>query len=127
MKKCEYCAKEITYFEQYCCDECQRKAIKFYDLREKYTKLFSFINCVCIFGIPVGIFLLSFTMTVGFTLMAFSTLILGITVLLLPFPVENMISSMKIKKAVNVTKLIGLIILIIGVVLVALDFIFFLH
>ena len=125
MKKCEYCAKEISYFDQYCSEECQRKAVRFYDLREKYTKIFSIINAVCVFAIPVGIFILSFSMDTGFTMISFATLILGITVTLLPFPVENMISSMKIKKAVNVTKIIGLILVLIGIILVVLDIIFF--
>ena len=35
MKKCEFCGKEISYFDMYCQDECQENANKFYDLRDK--------------------------------------------------------------------------------------------
>lgn len=126
MKKCDYCAKEISYFDQYCCDDCQRKAIEFYDLQEKFTKIFSVVNGICVFAIPVGLFVLSFAFTVGFTMIALATLILGVTIMLLPFPVENMITSMKIKKAVKVTRIIGLALSIIGVALVAADIIMYL-
>lgn len=123
MKKCDYCAKEISYFDQYCCDDCQRKAIEFYDLQEKFTKIFSVVNGICVFAIPVGLFILSFAFTVGFTMIALATLILGVTIMLLPFPVENMITSMKIKKAVRVTRIIGLALSIIGIALVIADII----
>ena len=36
MKKCEYCAKEISYHEMYCCYECQNSANKYYDLKDKF-------------------------------------------------------------------------------------------
>lgn len=126
MKKCDYCAKEISYFDQYCCDECQKKSIEFYELQEKFTKIFSVVNGICVFAIPVGLFVLSFTFKVGFTMIALATLILGIMIVLLPFPVENMISSMKIKKAVSVTRIIGLVLLIIGIALSVADIIIYL-
>ena len=44
MKKCEFCGKEISYFDMYCQDECQENANKFYDLRDKYGKLFAFLD-----------------------------------------------------------------------------------
>ena len=31
MKKCDYCAKEISYFEQYCDENCQANANKYYE------------------------------------------------------------------------------------------------
>lgn len=31
MKKCEFCGKQISYFDQYCDDECHIKANKFYE------------------------------------------------------------------------------------------------
>lgn len=126
MKKCDYCGKEISYMEQYCDESCQRNALKYYDLQGKFSKLFSFINIICIFGIPVGLFLFSFLPDVGFTLLAFSTAIEGLTVIFLPFPVENMISSLKIKKAMNVTRIIGAVILVIGIILIICDFVFIL-
>jgi predicted nucleic acid-binding Zn ribbon protein/uncharacterized protein YjeT (DUF2065 family) len=126
MKKCDYCGKEISYMEQYCDENCHRNALKYYELHEKFSKLFSFINIVCIFGIPVGLFILSFAPDVGFSLLSFSVAIEGLIIVLLPFPVENMITSMKIKKAINVTRLIGAAFLILGIALIIIDFLYFL-
>ena len=50
MKKCDYCAKEISYFEQYCSEECHGNANKYYETTEKYGKLFSIINMICVFA-----------------------------------------------------------------------------
>lgn len=123
MKKCDYCAKEISYMEQYCCEDCQRKTIKFYDFQEKFTKLFSIINCICVFTIPVGLFMFSLVREIGASMIAFALTILGITVYLLPFPTENMISKFKLKKAVKICKIIGAVIFIVGIILVILNFI----
>jgi uncharacterized membrane protein len=125
MKKCDYCAKEITYFEQYCCDECQRKTLNFYDYQAKYSKLFAGINIVCLFAIPIGLFLFSFMSAVGLTMIAFAVEALGLTIIIFPFPVENMISSMKLKKAINVTRIIGAALAAVGILLIILDFIFY--
>lgn len=127
MKKCDYCGKEISYMEQYCDESCQKNALKYYEMQEKYTKIFSIINSVCVFAIPVGLFIFSFRNDVGFSLMSFALAILGITVMILPFPVENMISSMKIKKAIKITRIIGAVLLLLGIVLIVIDFLIFLN
>ncbi|MCH5303713.1 MAG: hypothetical protein J1E41_02520 [Ruminococcus sp.] len=126
MKKCDYCGKEISYMEQYCDEDCHRNALKYYELQEKYSKVFSIINIICVFAIPVGLFIFSFRSDIGFTMMSFALAILGLTIMLLPFPVENMISSMKIKKAMKVTRIIGAVLLLLGIILIAVDFIIFL-
>ena len=122
MKKCDYCGKEITYMEQYCCDRCQKKAIQFYERIEKFQKVFSIVNAVCVMAIPVGFFLYSMVKDVGFGMVAFAVTMLGITISLLPFPVENMINSLKIRKAEFITRMIGFVLLALGI---ALDIIFF--
>ncbi len=125
MKKCDYCAKEISYYDQYCDEECERKALDFYSLRERYTKVFSIFNIIGVFGIPVGLFLSAIDAIIGFSLTAFSMMLVGITVVLLPFPVENMISSLKIKKAVFVTRMIGVGFLVLGTALFVLRILIF--
>lgn len=125
MKKCDYCAKEISYYDQYCDEECEKKALDFYSLREKYTKVFSILNIIGVFGIPVGLFLSAIDAAIGFSLTAFSLMLVGTTVIFLPFPVENMISSMKIKKAVFVTRMIGVGFFILGAVLMIVRIILF--
>lgn len=124
MKKCDYCAKEISYYDQYCDEECERKALNFYSMREKYTKVFSIFNVVGVFGIPIGLFLSAIDGAIGFSITAFSLMLVGLTVFLLPFPVENMISSMKIKKAVFVTRIIGVGFIAIGIALFIIRIIF---
>ena len=107
MKKCEFCGKQISYFDQYCDDECHIKANKFYEKGERFGKLFAVINMICVFGIPIGLFMLSFAREVGLTVALASCVILGIMLIILPFPTENMISKLKIRKAVKITRMIG--------------------
>lgn len=116
MKKCETCGKEITYFEQYCSDECQKEAIKFYEFKEKYEKIFSILNCICIFAIPVGIFLSSILREIGLTMVCVATVALGLLVILLPFPADNMLDKFKLNKAIKYTRIIGVVILLLGII-----------
>lgn len=115
MKKCDYCAKEITYFEQYCDEDCHAQANKFYELREKFENVFSVINGISVFGIPVGIFIFSFAKILGMIISILSFFVLGIMLIFLPFPTDNMISKYKIKKAVKITRCIGVAVLALGI------------
>lgn len=123
MKKCEFCGKQISYFDQYCDDECHMKANKFYEKSERFSKVFSIINGICVFGIPVGLFLISFSRSVGLTVALASCIILGIMLIILPFPTENMISKFKIQKAVKITRIIGCAVILLGLLIIPLSFI----
>ena len=123
MKKCEFCGKQISYFDQYCDDECHIKANKFYEKSERFSKVFSIINGICVFGIPVGLFLISFSRSVGLTVALASCIILGIMLIILPFPTENMISKFKIQKAVKITRIIGCAVIFIVLLIIPLSFI----
>lgn len=116
MKKCDYCAKEISYFEQYCDENCHCNANKFYETTEKYGKIFSVINMICVFGITIGIILFTLLRIPGMILTVSSCTVLGIMLLLLPFPTENMISKYKIQKATKITRYIGLAVIALGIV-----------
>ena len=120
MKKCEFCGKQISYFDQYCDDECHIKANKFYEKGERFGKLFAVINMICVFGIPIGLFMLSFAREVGLTVALASCVILGIMLIILPFPTENMISKFKIQKAVKITRIIGGAVIFLGVLILLL-------
>ncbi len=102
--------KKYPIFEQYCSEECHGNANKYYETTEKYGKLFSIINMICFFGIPIGIFFsfCVFLRTAGMIITVASCDILGIMLILLPFPTENMISKYKLKKATKITRIIGL-------------------
>lgn len=123
MKKCEFCGKQISYFDQYCDDECHIKANKFYEKSERFSKVFSIVNGICVFGIPVGLFLISFSRSVGLTVALASCIILGIMLIILPFPTENMISKFKIQKAVKITRIIGCAVIFLGLLIIPLSFI----
>lgn len=116
MKKCEYCAKEISYHDMYCCDECQTSANNFYDMRDKITTAMSICNGVCVMSIGIGIFVFSFLKEVGAYMVAIPLLILGILYLLFPVPADVMIQKNKIKKSVKTTRIIAIILLALGVI-----------
>ncbi|MDO4830758.1 MAG: hypothetical protein Q4A46_04710 [Clostridia bacterium] len=127
MKKCDYCAKEISYFDQYCSDDCHIRANKYYETEEKFGKIFSVINAICVFGIPVGIFLFSFAKLVGALIAAGSCVILGIMLILLPFPTEGIISKFKLKKAMKITRIVGIVVIGLGFLIIGFLFFFFMN
>lgn len=124
MKKCDYCGKKITYFEQYCSDECQSKANKFYETEEKYTKLFSVLCAVCVLGVGIGIFMFAFLKILGTFIVVSASFILAILLFFLPFPTENMISKFKIKKSVKYVRIISYIVFSFGIAFLIFSFIF---
>lgn len=114
MKKCEYCAKEISYHEMYCCDECEKSAMQFYELREKYQKLFSVINGIFVLAIGVCLFMYSFLRDAGAIGCSFSLLVLGIMYFFLPYPPEVMINKYKLKKSIKITRIIACTLFFLG-------------
>lgn len=121
MKKCDYCAKEITYFDQYCCDECERLTIEFHERAEKYSRLFTIVNTICVFGIPAGLFLLSFS-RVGAFISAISCIVLGIMLMVLPMPTEGMIRKHKLQKAIKINRIFGIAVMALSVLIMGLSF-----
>ena len=124
MKKCDYCGKEITYFEQYCSDECQKKANKFYENQEKYTKVFSILCAICVMTVGIGIFVFSFLKIIGTIAVVSACFILAILLFLLPFPTENMISKYKIEKSVKYVKYISYMVFGFGIAFLIFSFLF---
>lgn len=118
MKKCDYCAREISYYDQYCSDECHIKANKYYDLSGKFSKIFLVLNVICVFGIPAGLFLMSISKFVGAAVAAGCCLVLGIMLIFLPFPTESMIKKFKIKKAIFITRAVGIAVIVLGFAIV---------
>lgn len=115
MKKCEYCAKEISYHEMYCSDECQNSANRYYDIKDKFQKVYAVINGIFVIAIGVCIFLYSFLPDVGAIGGAAALLILGIMYFFLPYPPEVMIHKYKLKKSIKITKIIAGVVFTLGV------------
>ncbi len=115
MKKCEYCAKEISYHEMYCSDECENKSYDFFDKRDKFQTFFSVINGIFVLAIGVCIFLYSFMPAVGLFGIASSLLILGTMYMFLPFPPDLFIEKYKLKKAIQLARIIAGVLLALGV------------
>ena len=122
MKRCDYCAKEITYHEIYCCDECQLATNRFYDKQEKFQKVFNVINGVFVLGIGIFLFLYPLLPDAAIFGIAGCLLILGVTYLLLPFPVDTMLRRFKLKKSVFITRIIAGVLLFLGVLALVLHF-----
>lgn len=124
MKKCEYCGKEISYFDMYCSDECQRNANDYYERVNKFEKLFGIVNMICIFGIPVGIVVSAFNNLLGTAISAVCCFILGLLILIIPIPVDSMISKFKIQKSQKIIRICGIGIIVFGMLLIALNLLF---
>lgn len=120
LKKCEYCAKEITYHQMYCNDKCQTSANNYYDMRDKIQSIMSIINGVGVMSIGIGIFVFSFLRSVGAYMVAIPLVILGILYLLFPVPADVMIGKYKIEKSVKMTRIIAIALLVLGVIATAL-------
>lgn len=124
MKKCDYCAKEISYDDMYCCDECEKLTKQYYERSDRFAKPFSMINVVCLFGVMAGLFLFPMAKPFGAGLSIVCCAALGILLLLLPFPTESMIKKFKIQKAIRITRYVGLGMMFLGALIVGLLVIF---
>lgn len=124
MKKCDYCAKEISYDDMYCCDECEKLTKQYYERSDRFAKPFSMINVVCLFGVMAGLFLFPMAKPFGAGLSIVCCAALGILLLLLPFPTESMIKKFKIQKAIRITRYVGLGMMFLGALIAGLLIIF---
>lgn len=120
MKKCEYCAKEISYHQMYCGDDCQNGANDFYDMRDKISKIMGIINGIGVMSIGIGIFVFSFLREVGAFMIAIPLVILGILFFFFPVPADVMIQKYKIEKSVKTTRIIAIVLLMLGIIATAL-------
>lgn len=99
----------------YCCDECQTNTNKFYEVRDKISKLIGVINGISILSIGIGLFIFSMIREVGAYMVAIPTVILGILFLLFPIPADVMIQKLKLKKAIKITRIIAGVVLVLGI------------
>lgn len=120
MKKCEYCAKEISYYDQYCSEACEEKAKQYYDLTRNKRKLFSFFNFTGLLALIIGLFWMLFQAQVGAYIAGAALLIVGILFFLFPFGTPEMLQKFKIEKMTKIVKIIGILATVIGLILLLL-------
>lgn len=120
MKQCEYCAKEISYYDQYCSTECEEKAKRYYDLARNKRKLFSFFNFTGLLALIAGLFWMLFQAQVGAYIAGAALLVVGILFFFFPFGTPEMLQKFKIEKMIKIVKALGITAAVIGVVLIVL-------
>lgn len=114
MKKCEYCAKEISYHDMYCSESCQKSSEEYYAKRTRLQKLISAVNIAGTCLIAVGIFVFALQNFVGAMMMAVGGLSVGLLTLLLPCPTDNMIKKNKMEKAIKLVRIFGILLILFG-------------
>ncbi|MBQ8000254.1 MAG: hypothetical protein IJ298_03445 [Ruminococcus sp.] len=122
MKKCEYCAKEISYHDMYCCEKCKESAEAYYTKRTRLQKIISVLNILGTCLIAVGIFVFAMQNFIGAMMMAVGGLAVGSVTLLLPCPTDNMIKKHKMEKAVKLVRIFGAFLLVFGCAALVLAF-----
>lgn len=115
MKKCGYCAKEISYNDMYCCESCEEQSKLYYEKRSKNQKLLSTMNIIGTCAIAFGIFLYALDNFIGALLLAIGGLSVGIITLVLPTPTDNLIEKFKLEKAVRLVRILGIVLLAFGI------------
>ena len=118
MKRCDYCGKEISYHLQYCCDECSENALNFYKNEKRFKNIFGFINVISIVSLMIACFIaLLFSAKIALITAGIALLVMGIGVFSFPMPTLNQLKKQKIKKAIFSTRIIGIILAVLGIVL----------
>ena len=114
MKKCEYCAKDlVSYHLQYCENsDCEERAIKFYDFRRSKEKIFGVINIIVVIAIMCGLIAAVFVPFLGNVIVSAALVVLGITVLIMPFAPESFYQKYRIKKTTKLVRVFGILMFI---------------
>lgn len=120
MKHCEYCAKEISYFEQYCSKRCEEQAGKYYRLTKNKKNLFSFINFTGLLALTAGLFWTLFQAQTGAYIAGVSLIFLGLLYFFFPFGTPGMLQKFKIQKTMKIVRILGIIAMVIGIAAIVL-------
>lgn len=121
MKQCDYCGKPIDYHHQYCCEECEKNAIHYYNRERRSEKLISFVNIISFFGVIAGCIIAAiYSGKIGCFVCAPLLALLGCVYFICPFAPENITKKYKIIRAQKFIRLFAIIFLAIAVILLAL-------
>ncbi len=126
MKQCGYCAKEIDYNHQYCCDECERNALIFFNDEKKSERIVSIVNVLGFLGVMLGgLAAIIFDASIGSLVCAGCLLLLGVVFIFFPFAPESIIDKFKIKKSIKLIRIFAVVLLVLGLILLLLGFFVF--
>ncbi len=117
MKQCGYCAKEIGYNDMFCSSECETLSNSHYTVRAKFQKLISALNILGTCAIGIGIFVYALANFVGTVLIVGGAAVTGLLTLIIPTPPDNFTKKYKLKKAVFLTRIFGLVLIVFSVVM----------
>lgn len=118
MKLCNYCAKEIDYNHQYCCDDCEKKAQTFFIKERRAEKLTSIINVIAFFGVIIGgLCGVIFSAREGFITCGTMALILGVFYLIFPFAPENIKKKYKLQRSIKIIRIVAVGLIVVSAVL----------
>ncbi len=115
MKRCQYCAKEISYHEMYCSKECEKLSEEYYHRRVKFQKLISICYITGTCSIALAIFLFPLVNILGAALGIYGGFSTGIITLFLPTATDNIIEKHKILKSMKTVRIFGLILVALGI------------
>ncbi|MCQ4023170.1 MULTISPECIES: MFS transporter [unclassified Ruminococcus] len=109
MKTCDYCAKQIDYHHQYCCDECEKEAQLYYTRQKRSERPVSIVNVIAFFGAIIGGFCAAiFDPQKGTAFCAVMLTLLGITYLIFPYAPDGIVKKHKILKSIKLIRSIAI-------------------
>ena len=117
MKKCDYCAKEVSLNEYYCSEDCEKHAIDYYTVVKDKEKIFSVINVISFFSICASLIWTMFQPYVGLYILSGVLLVVSILFYIYPFATGLMLEKYKVKKSVSIIKKIAIAILVLSIII----------
>ena len=109
MKKCRYCGKELDNNLEFCSNECENRYRKIIENDRHKIKYF-------IFGIILGFLVMFYGIVTSRNCMIGSGIIvMGITVVLLPFTTPETIVLFGNKKSRFIGRILGMILIAVGI------------
>ncbi len=115
MKKCEFCGKEISYFDQYCNNNCESSTKAFYKKRNRRAKLSSTLTVIALAGFGISAFMFLFGIKWASMMISACITLFGILLIIFPYATDYMIKKYTVKKSVVIMKRAGIVILALGI------------
>lgn len=119
---CDYCDKEIENGKDYCSAECRKRAYVFTKYYTRWKTLFTVLLVVSAAAVAVGALMTTALNRLypSFIIMGCGMILFGLTMLVFPFASQNTFSRFGIRRALLVTRILGIIIAVLGIVCIVL-------